>query len=354
MLNAPADEKPKNADLDDVKDAKNLPPQSDGSSGNLAEGHEHSVLSLVWRGAAIGVAEAIPGVSGGTVALILGVYARLINAIRSYKPSTLITLLKALPAVNKKGDERAPFDEAARAVYLPFLIPLAVGMLPAVLVGTKILPSLMEAHRMYMHALFFGMILASCYVPFSLLGTKKPAHFAGMGLGAVGAYVLVGFSLAVTTSLPFIFLCGAIAICAMILPGVSGSYLLTALGQYSYISHALHERDVVTIGVFLTGMALGITLFVRLLSRLIRNHGAATFSVLTGLMIGSLRSVWPYKVGTGEFVEKKGKQIELLKNEIPDVMGSPEWMAIGFVVLGMAIVVGLLVVDKKLSKKENA
>jgi len=327
-------------------------PASDAAPSALKE-QEHGAASLVWRGAAIGVAEAIPGVSGGTVALILGVYARLINAIRAYKPSTVIAFLQALPGIRGDDEQRQRFKDAATTLYLPFLIPLAVGMLPAVLVGTKILPALMESHRMYMHALFFGMILASCYVPWAMLGDKKPQHYLGVVVGAVAAYVLVGFSLAVEPSLPFIFLCGAIAICAMILPGVSGSYLLTALGQYSHISHALHNRDLLTIGVFLVGMTVGITLFVRLLARLLRTHQKATLAVLTGLMIGSLRSVWPYKIGSGQFIEKKGKKIELLQNVMPEQWGTPEMLAIGCVGLGMAIVIGLLVVDKKL-KGEDA
>lgn len=317
----------------------------------LAEDIEHeaqrefSAVGLAARGVAIGIAEAIPGVSGGTVALILGVYARLIDAIKAYKPSTILAFLKTLPkAASPEG--RPAFLAAARSLHLDFLLLIAVGMLPALFIGVRILPQLIEDHRAIMHGLFFGMILVSTWVPWAMIANKAAVHVAGVAAGAVGAYVAVGFIFAIPSSLPVLFASGAVAVCALILPGVSGSYILKATGQYSVVSEALHTRDVVTLGVFLLGMAVGVTVFVRIISWLLKNHGGATLSVLAGLMLGSLRSVWPYQRASGETMEIKGQAVPILENYLPSTWGSTELLAIGAIVVGGAVVAALLWADK--------
>ena len=324
------------------------PSQPDQDPQSAGQEPSHSKLSLIFRGAGIGIAEAIPGVSGGTVALILGVYRRLIEAIRSYHPRSVIHLLKTVPGV-WQSDRREAFIDACKRVHLDFLIPLAIGMLPAVLIGTKVLPQLMDTHRAQMYALFFGMILVSTWVPFRMLSHKNIRLLPFLIGGGVAAFVLVGFSLNVEPSAPFIFFCGAIAICAMILPGVSGSYILQALGQYKYISNALHTLDVATVATFLAGLVLGITLFVRVLSWLLRQYESYTLATLIGLMFGSLRSVWPFTEPTGEFIEKKGKKIEIFANTWPEQWTGTELGVVGFAIIGMIVVIGLIIIDDKLS-----
>ncbi len=324
--------------------------QVDGSSSGERENPSAgpSVIGLVLRGVCIGIAEAIPGVSGGTVALILGVYRRLIESIRSYHPKTVIAFLRTVPGLWKQ-DRRPELLHTGRQIHLDFLIPLGVGMMPAVLIGTKVLPQLMDAYRAQMHALFFGMILVSTWVPFRMLPRKSLSLVAFVLLGGIAAFVLVGFSLQIEPSLPFIFLCGAIAICAMILPGVSGSYLLQALGQYKYISEALHSLDIMTIGTFLAGLVIGITLFVRVLSWMLKNYEVPTLATLIGLMFGSLRSVWPFTEKTGEVIERKGKQIDVYANVWPAQWTSHEFLVLGFVGMGVIVVIALILIDQKLS-----
>jgi putative membrane protein len=333
-----------NSDESRVEDA------SAPADDNLPSGP--SGIGLILRGVCIGIAEAIPGVSGGTVALILGVYRRLIESIRSYHPKTLIAFLRALPGLWKQ-DQRPDLIRAGRQIHLDFLIPLGVGMMPAVLIGTKVLPKLMDLYRAQMYALFFGMILVSTWVPFRMLPRRSLSLLPFVLFGGVAAFVLVGFSLQVEPSLPFIFLCGAVAICAMILPGVSGSYLLQALGQYKYISEALHSLDFMTIGVFLLGLAVGITIFVRVLSWMLKNYEVPTLATLIGLMFGSLRSVWPYTEKTGEVIERKGKQIEIYANIWPAQWTSQELLILGFVGIGIILVIALIVIDQKLGGSDS-
>ncbi len=323
-------------------------PGPDGFAALIAP--KKDLVPLALKGAAIGLAEAIPGVSGGTVALILGVYRRLIESIKAYTPSSVIALLKALPKVT--AEPRA-FGDAARRLHADFLIALFIGMVPALLIGTKVLPRLIETHRSLMHALFFGMILASCWVPYSLIAKKTAATFVYIALGTVAAYVLVGFSFAVEPSLPFTFFSGAIAVCALILPGVSGSYLLHALGQYTHVSGALHALDLVTLIAFGSGMVVGMVIFVRVLSWLLVRAEAATLAVLTGLMIGSLRSVWFFQQQTGRFIlTSKGEQKPIYENIWPEAFGGAELGAFAVLLVGVAIVIGLIVADKKLAPKE--
>lgn len=297
---------------------------------------------LAVKGLCMGTADIIPGVSGGTVALILGVYARLVEGIRAWRPATVLALLRALPGVTDPA-RRGELVAALRALHVDFLVPLGLGIVTAVGVAARFIPQLLERYPAHMSGLFFGLILGSIYVPFAAMKHRSPLHLALGGLAAAAAYVLVGLPvLTGPASLPFIFLCGAIAICAMILPGVSGSYMLKVLGQYENILTALHERDLVTIGVFVFGITVGITTFVRVLSWLLRRYESSTLAVLTGLMIGSLRSVWPFKeAGAG------GR----LENVLPSSFGGDEAVIVGIVLLGVAIVTGLIVADRKLGAK---
>lgn len=298
---------------------------------------------LVVKGVCMGTADVIPGVSGGTVALILGVYARLIEGIKSFDPRTVLALLTALPGMWDAG-RRPAFVAAARALHLDFLIPLGAGIASAILVAARIIPPLMKSHPAEMSALFFGLILASVYVPLSMIRSRSVALLLPAAVLAGLAFYVVGLPfLQGEASLPFIFLCGAVAICAMILPGVSGSYMLKALGQYENILTALHERDLVTVVVFMAGMATGIVLFVRVLSFLLRRYPSTTLAGLTGMMLGSLRSVWPFKQVEGESTV----------NVWPASFGGHELLLCGIALVGVAVVAGLIVVDTKLSRGQS-
>jgi putative membrane protein len=294
---------------------------------------------LMVKGLCMGTADIIPGVSGGTVALVLGVYARLIEGIRSFRPTTILALARGLPGVWQPA-RRPALLEAARALHLDFLLPLGLGIACAILIAARFIPGLLQRYPAQMNALFFGLIIASVYVPFARMPRRAPVHLLAGVVAAVGAFWVVGLPvMSGEAGLAFIFVCGAVAICAMILPGVSGSYMLKAMGQYENILNALHARDVVTIAVFMLGMVVGITSFVRVLSWLLRNFEAATLAVLTGLMVGSLRSVWPFRetLPTGQSAPV-----------LPTGFGAHEATLLGIAAVGVVVVASLILADRKL------
>ena len=298
-------------------------------------------LALGLKGLLMGTADIIPGVSGGTVALIVGVYGRLLEAIRSITPVTVWALLRALPGLWSKA-KRPALVAAAKAVHLDFLVPLGAGIVGAILVSARIIPVLLERYPAQMNGLFFGLITASVYVPWSKMPRRRVQHLLALLAAAVFAYWLVGLPMLQGTddpSLLFVFVAGAIAICAMILPGISGSYMLKAMGLYAFILSALNERNLAVIGVFLLGITLGITSFARVLSWLLRHFEAMTLAVLTGLMVGSLRSVWPFREQLADGTS------QLL---LPAAFGANELTIFALMLLGLAVVGGLIFADRKL------
>lgn len=291
---------------------------------------------LFVKGVLMGTADIIPGVSGGTIALIVGIYRRFIEALRSYTPRSVLRVLAALPSA---GRNRVELWEALRAVHVDFLVPLGLGIVSAILIAAEIIPTLLQRYPSHMNALFFGLILGSVYVPFSHI-PKLHIAYVGIAIATLlAAYWLVGLPLLEGRgSLPFLFLCGAIAICAMVLPGISGSYMLKALGQYEVVLTAVREREVVTVGVFILGILVGITTFVRVLSWLLKHHEGATLAALTGLMIGSLRSVWPWQV------IEEGRRL----NFLPEAFDASVAGVLGLFVVGFVAVFALIVADKRL------
>jgi len=290
-------------------------------------------LVTALKGFGMGVAEIIPGVSGGTVALILGIYERFIDSIKSYTPKSVLHFIKALP----QSDERMP---AAQSLHLDFLVPLMMGMGSAIVLVSTPMRYLLAEYPAHMNALFFGMIFASLYVPFAAMRNRQIAHYLlGVG-GFLIAFWILGFPIASETqrAQPLVlFGAGAIAICAMVLPGVSGSYLLKAMGQYEHILDAIHERDLFIIAVVGAGIVCGIVIFVRIISWLLKRFHDETLAVLTGLMLGSLRTVWPWKIGG--------------MNMPPESFESALPM-IGLILAGIILVIVLIVADKKLGSPD--
>lgn len=254
------------------------------------------------RGLLMGGADVIPGVSGGTIALIVGIYHELVASIRSIGVDAVKLLMKGR------------FAHFSRHINLPFLIALAVGIGIAIVSLAKIVPKLLLEYPAPVNGLFFGLILASIVIVWRQVG-EYDARSAGLLIvGAIGAYLLVGLIPVETpNNLGFIFLCGAIAICAMILPGVSGSFLLLLLGKYAFILSTLSlvvkqrklDQNLVIILVFMAGCAVGILLFARFLAWLLERYHAATLALLTGLMLGSLRRIWPFQAGSEHMIAAK-------------------------------------------------
>jgi putative membrane protein len=243
-----------------------------------------SYLGITLKGFCMGSADVVPGVSGGTMAFILGIYEELIRAIRSFD-LTFVRLLFSLK-----------IKEATRHVEWRFLLALGIGILLAVFSLARLLSWLLENRPVLIWSFFFGLILASIFTVGRRLQRWRMAMAGWIMTGTLGAFLLVGMVPVSTPDAPwFVFLCGAVAICAMILPGISGAFILVILGKYQYVLEAVNDRDILTLAVVATGACLGLISFARILSWLFKKHHDVTIALLSGLMLGSLRKVWPWK-----------------------------------------------------------
>lgn len=244
------------------------------------------------RGFLIGVAEVIPGVSGGTIALIVGVYQRIIDSAAAFTKGML--QLRTLNFAGLKSE--------FKKIDLGLLLPLGAGMLSAIVLAAAALEPLLENEPEIMRGLFFGMILVSLYVPFKMASSIwRPRDFV-LALGAAA----VPFSLMsiprvaeFEPSLWIVFLGAMVAICALVLPGVSGSFLLLALGLYAPTIAAVNDRNLFYLLVFVLGAIVGLGAFSTLLSWLLENKRRITLILMTGLMLGSLRALWPWQEEQG-------------------------------------------------------
>ena len=234
------------------------------------------------RGVLMGSADIVPGVSGGTIALITGIYGHLIEAISKIKFGFVRTLLKG----DIKGFKNELFDE----IDFKFFIPLILGIGVAFLTLAKVVTYCMETHTALTYSFFLGLIIASAVILFKKLNQINLKNILFAIIGAILTYIFVSLNpIAANHSLPIIFISGMIAICAMILPGISGSFLLLLLGQYKYMLDVLHELHFVEIIVFVVGALIGILGFSKILNYLLKNHEKVTMAFLIGVMLGSLR-----------------------------------------------------------------
>ncbi len=259
----------------------------------MAQAPLREVPAHFLRGMAMGSADVVPGVSGGTVALVLAIYHRLVTAIRNGS-SALGHFLK----LDLRGGVAL-----LRQVDWLFLIPLLLGILTAVLLLAGAIEHQLEVHPVQMSGLFLGLVAGSTVVATGLL-TRRDRREWALILGAGAAFfIALGFTSgterAATEDLPLVafFVAGAIAICAMILPGISGSFLLVVMGMYSAILAAVNERDWLTVGVFTLGCIVGLALFSQLLHWALNEHYDTVMAVMIGLMLGSLRVLWPWPDG---------------------------------------------------------
>ena len=281
---------------------------------------DYAVLTL--KGMAMGAADVVPGVSGGTIAFIAGLYDELIHSIKSINMHSLKLLFTGKIAAFWK------------AVNGNFLFALLLGIAISVFSLAKLITYLLLNEPVLVWSFFFGLVLASTwFVTKDIKGWnwKTVAGFVG---GAVIAYdITVATPAETSTNLMFIFLCGAIAICAMILPGISGSFILVLLGKYFYVMEAVKTLDLVVLGVFAFGAALGITSFSRVLSYALKNFRNITLSVLSGFMLGSLNKVWPWK--EVEKLVSDGHEVMIEHNIAPntEVAEAVVLMLIGFILV---------------------
>lgn len=250
-------------------------------------------IILATKGFAMGIADIIPGVSGGTIAFITGIYENLIAAINSVKISHAVSFLKLIFFIYSPQQRRQNLSELA-SIHWGFIIPLATGILSAVLLMARIIPDLLEKYPFYMYSLFFGLIVFSIPLVFRKMNRDLISH-AILFFFAVIMFILMGplQGFGGSSSLPYVFLSGALAICAMVLPGISGSYILVIMGQYVLVLEALKNNDVLFMAVFVCGIIIGLLSFAKLLKFLLNRYNSATMAALTGIMAGSLRAIWP-------------------------------------------------------------
>ncbi len=247
------------------------------------------LLAVYIKGMAMGAADVVPGVSGGTIALIAGIYERLINALGSIGPSLWQLFrqhggIKGLFAVWRQVD----------ATFLLFLL-LGIATSFATLAG--IIKNLLDNQPLLIWSFFFGLVVATVVILLSEIKRWNAARAGLFIVGIVTAVIISNLPLLTTTpSLPYLFFAGAIAICAMILPGISGSFILLLMGAYDTVLEAVHTFNLTIIITLMAGMASGLLLFTRVLKWLLAHYYQGTLALLTGFIAGSLVKVWPWKV----------------------------------------------------------
>ncbi len=242
----------------------------------------------MFKGLVMGFADVIPGVSGGTMALITGIYEEFIESLESFDPTVLIDLVRG---------RLKEFREGIEAINYGFLVPLLSGIAVALLIGSQFVRYLLEHYPPYTYSFFFGLILASALLLYFELPAINISSFLFGLAGVIAAILIVGISGGnFGHGLPTILVSGAIAVCAMILPGISGAFILLLIGQYEYILNAIGNlpASLPTLIVFGLGAATGIISFSRLLSYALEHWRPQTLGFLIGLMLGALRK--PFEV----------------------------------------------------------
>jgi putative membrane protein len=269
---------------------------------------------IILKGMGMGAVDVVPGVSGGTIALIVGIYEELLDSIKSINGNSLKLFFTGKIVAFWK------------AINGNFLLTLISGITISIFSLAKLITYLLETQPVLIWSFFFGLVLASVLFVAKEIKKWDWKTILGFIIGVIVAfYITVATPAETPNELWFIFLCGAIAICAMILPGISGSFVLVLLGKYDYVMKAVTNLDIVIIFVFICGAAIGITSFSRLLSYLLRRFHDITIAVLAGFMLGSLNKVWPWKI------EEEG----MTSNILPDNL---VWEGAGLLILGFAIV----------------
>jgi len=327
---------------------------SEASSVESIDSGERRSDALTWRddlrhgssGFLMGAADIVPGVSGGTMALIVGIYERLIAAIsRIDREFTRHVLARR-------------FRDALHHADLRFLMVLGGGIVAGAGGLASVMKLLLNEHRSYTYAAFTGMILASSLIVSRRVPQWTLQRIVLLILAACGAWWLVTLSALQNPpdSMFYLFFCGMIGICAMILPGISGAFILLLLSRYETVLNAIRSfvhldlsaNVLMTLVVFSTGCLTGLLTFSRVLRRLLANHHDSTIAVLCGFMLGSLYRLWPFQRDlTPEIADFKHKTLE---HYVPNVLTSEVWSAAFIAVVAAALVLTLDVVASRAAR----
>jgi putative membrane protein len=305
-------------------------------------------LILVLKGMGMGAADVVPGVSGGTIAFITGIYEELIDSIKLINLNALKLFFTG------------KFAEFWRAINGAFLISVLLGIGISVFSFAKGLEYLLNHFPILVWSFFFGLIIASAiYVARAINKWSIGTIVAGVA-GIIAAYFITVISPAeANTSYWFIFVAGSIAICAMILPGISGSFILVLLGMYKFILAAVGNLEIAVILTFMVGAAVGIIAFSNVLSWLLKKYHNITIAVLAGFMVGSLNKVWPWKQVTQTFTDRHGDikplvEVNVLPTTFKQITGNDALIteAILLAIIGFLLIFVIEGVSKKLAKKQ--
>ncbi|MDA0728088.1 MAG: DUF368 domain-containing protein [Bacteroidetes bacterium] len=287
--------------------------------------------SVTVKGFAMGMADLVPGVSGGTVAFIAGIYDPLLSALSAMSKDGLKALLQ--------GDVK----QAWKAVNGRFLLALGTGIGLAIVTLASPLHWLLEHEPVLLRALFTGLVAASVPLVGRHVGTWSLNMWVWAAIGCAVAGFVTSLPPLVQTDHPgFLILAGALAICAMLLPGISGSFLLLILGAYAPVLLAVKTLDLIRVGAFAIGAFAGLLSFSRFLTWLLNAHRQATLATLTGFLVGSLQALWPWKEATRALYTHSDGRIEYVwKNTSPSSAPMEIASVIALALLGAAIVWGL-------------
>ena len=306
---------------------------------------DYLLLSL--KGMAMGAADVVPGVSGGTIAFITGIYEELLDSIKSVDKEALTLLLK----FDLKG-----FWTKINGNFLLFLF---AGIVISLLSLAKVVSHLLLTYPIQVWSFFFGLIIISAVL---VLRQVKAWGAASILAGLIGIGIAYFISVASPSETPtdlwFVFITGAVAICAMILPGISGAFILLIMGKYEFIVNALSERIYLVVGVFILGCLTGILSFSRVISWVLKKHYNVAVALLAGFMIGSLNKVWPWKEVLSYRIKSSGEKVpaidqSVLPNTYLEVTGADPLImqAIVFALIGFLGVFFLELWGRKLQQK---
>jgi len=285
---------------------------------------------LFLKGMAMGAADVVPGVSGGTIAFITGIYQELIDSIKNVNAEALRKLFKEGIA------------SAWSHINGNFLIVLFAGIITSIVSLAKGISYLLETYPILVWSFFFGLIVASAVLISKSIEKWNVGTLLGLIIGIIIAYYITVASPAQTSEAYwFVFLSGALAICAMILPGISGSFILLLLGKYKFILGAVSELKIGVILTFIAGCFVGLLTFARLLSYMFKHAHQLTIALLTGFMMGSLNKVWPWKETLETTIDRHGEVIPLVEESVmpynfqgePNVIAAIILAVLGFVLI---------------------
>ena len=287
-------------------------------------------LHLIIKGFCIGSADIIPGVSGSTIAFILGIYSKLINAIKSFDSEWLCMIF----LFNFKGIFQKP--------HFDFLIPLGIGIFLAIFFFTHIipLPILIRSHPEIIYGLFFGLVLGSIFL---FLHKLRAVLFSKYSIFiAIGILFGVNFINVIPVITPadgwFIFICGVVSISAMLLPGISGSFVLLMLKKYTYILNAIGHFELSVIVPFVFGVIIGLIFFSRLISYILKNFFEQTILFMVGLLIASLYVIWPFQNRSYDIIQNQERLILSLPY-LPELFNQRVFYSILMMIFGLLVVI---------------